>query len=122
MKLIRKSDLKNDYISKFNELNKLNINYSSIYIFFEEVEDIDFLKDCNINFNQLKKFEIKKRRGKIIYSQNLFKSLLPLINTDNNLVYFPLYINNNSVFNLSKDSFEFINNFKFLEHLELNFF
>ena len=121
MEIIKKCKLKKDYISKFKELNKLNINYTSIDFYFDDDEDINFLKDCNINFNQLKKLVIRKQLFKKTYNEQLFKSLFTLIHTANNLVYLSLNIPNKDI-KISNDSFEFINNFKFLEHLELDSF
>ena len=121
IEIIKKCKLKKDYISKFKELNKLNINYTSIDFYFDDDEDINFLKDCNINFNQLKKLVIRKQLFKKTYNEQLFKSLFTLIHTANNLVYLSLNIPNKDI-KISNDSFEFINNFKFLEHLELDSF
>lgn len=103
-------------------MNKLNINYSSISIFFEEVEDIDFIKDCNINCNQPKKLEIQYNKlRKENSDEDLFKSLY-LQKTANNLIHLTLNVNGHLGIKISKYSFEFINNCKFIEYLELKSF
>ena len=53
---IKKCNLKTEYISKFDELNKSNVKYSSISFKFIRNNDIDYLKEMNINYKQIKKF------------------------------------------------------------------
>lgn len=56
------------------------------------------------------------------YSEYFFKSVISFINSANNLVYLSLISFDRSGYRISKDSFEFINNFKFLENLDLYYF
>ena len=52
----------------------------------------------------------------------MYKSVISFINSANNLVYLSLISFDHRGYRIKKDSFEFINNFKFLEYLELNQF
>ena len=53
MNKIVKLNSKNDYISIFNKMNKLKSKYSSIRFAFQDNNDINDLKDFNINFGQI---------------------------------------------------------------------
>ena len=55
---IDKFNLKNEYISKFDKLNKLNIQYSSIRFNVRNNDDIYYLKDIHINYNIIKKLKL----------------------------------------------------------------
>ena len=106
----KKDKIKKDYISKFNELNKLNIKYTSLSIKFSDSNDIKYLKDFHINFNIIKNLEI------IIYSvydEQLLNKFLHNIEISNNLVYLSLSLYNTKISEKSLD----INNFKSLEYL-----
>ena len=56
---IDKYKLKYKYSGIFNKLNDSNIKYSSIYYIFERKEKIDYLKELNINFNNIKKLHLQ---------------------------------------------------------------
>ena len=79
--------LKNDYIKIFNKLNNSNIKYKSIYYIFNEKTKIDYLKEININFNNIRELEIIYNNEMIkndytnnsINIINLFKNLEQLI-------------------------------------------
>ena len=90
--LIEKYNLKEDYIDIFNKLNKSGSNYSSLYIKFTKEEDINNLKDFNLDFQKLKRLSIIKHfsdteiEGSIYSNDNFLKTLFSF-NLSNNLVY-----------------------------------
>ena len=126
MKIIKKFNLKNDYISCFNKLNDSNSKYSSIIFNIDEFNDINYLKEFKINFNQIKRLSIieeYKKIGNIIYDySHFFKTLFSFDNIENNLVYLNL-----DLFKYYNDKIEPIlmenlNIFKSLKYLYLSGF
>ena len=116
-KNIDEYNLKNDYITFFNKLNKSNINYSSIYYKFGDKKKINYLKELNIDFNKIKKiYLIQDKKIKQITSFDkdkiFFEALFSFNNIENNLIY--LKIKFNSTKKLEINIFENINNFKSL--------
>ena len=65
--IIDEYNLKNDYIKFFGKLNKSNIKYSSIFYKFTEISQILYLKQFNIDFNNIKRLSLIKEEmfGKI---------------------------------------------------------
>ena len=105
---IKKSDnLKNIVCSKFDELNKSNTNYPSLQISNSYIFDIDYFKDLNINFKQIKKLSI------FAEYIDIKKSFLDIM--ENNLIYLDLYLTRKNEIN--SDILEKINNLKFLKYL-----
>ena len=137
MFMIKEYKLKNDYISKFNELKKLNIKYSSLYLYVIHLDDVKYLKNFQINFSELKRLDFEQTHIEVwefgypeIYQKykiednnnhiNTFnKIMIPLIQNINNLVYLSIKFGINTI--IVPNSFEFINNFKFLEYLGLEY-
>ena len=137
---IKECNLEKEYISKFKKMNKLNTKYSSLFLYFRDLDDINNIKDFQINFSQLKKIDIEQSisffpfayefpklakkyasKGNTFYLVEKFvKILFPLINTASNLVYLSIKLDKQTT--IKTNSFEFINNFKFLEDLKLNSF
>ena len=117
---IKKYNLKEDYISAFNQLNKSCSNYSSLSFAIYEKDDINKLKEFNINFSQIKKiFDLFIFSHKY-YNDYILENLFSLNNLENNLTSLGLIICNIS--DLDPNIFEKINNFKKLEKLHLNVF
>ena len=56
--VIKKFNLKNDYISAFEKMNNFNIKYNSIFVNFKNVEDLSFLNELKINFNNIKNLDL----------------------------------------------------------------
>lgn len=129
---------KSEFIANFKKMNKSNLKYSSLYIFFKNLDEIKHLKDLNINFSQLKsleieeavsncfpfpkefpqlakKYETKERTPYLI--NNLIDTLFPLISISTNLVH--LSIKLYFALEITTDKLYFINNFKSLESLKL---
>ena len=114
----KKFNLKNDYISIFENLNKSKIKYESITLFCNDNNDLIYLKDLNIKFEQIKKLSIKII-GEQIYYDKFFDILLSL-NIHNNLLYLSLKYNYYSKIN--EKVFIKINNFNALKDLSLTKF
>ena len=114
-KIIRKENLKNEYLSKFKQLNDSNINYSSITLYYNDKDDINYLKDFNINFNQIKKLKIIPYQYKSVLN-NKFWEILLSFNIQNKLISLDIHFYYNGAPNL----FENINNFKLLEYLGIS--
>ena len=123
-KKIKDYNLKNRYKSKFEKLNKSNIEYYSITLYIDNEDDINILKDFNINFKQLKKLKLLKDKDADIYNfeNHDFTKIINSFNIQNNLVYFE-YELSSSYNKINPNQFEIINNFKSLEYffLLLNF-
>ena len=143
IKVIEEFNLKNDYISIFDKMNKSNSNYSSIFFQYINSNDTKYLEDFNINFEQIKKLTLfqdfsKEERcsnpNDNIVNQlatteaekrwnNFFKILFSLNNIGKNLIYLDIDIFNNILktnkIELDNNSFENLNNFKSLKYLKL---
>ena len=55
---IKKYNTKNDYISAFDKMNKLNLKYPSIFVSYNKYNDIDLLKELMINFKNIKRLNL----------------------------------------------------------------
>ena len=120
---IEEFNLKNDYITIFDKMNKSNSNYSSIYFGFKNSEDIKYLEDFNINFGQIKKLTIFQIDSEIDNYNDFFKMLFSFNNIGNNLIYLHLDIVINKFkqknIEVEAKSFENLNNFKSLKYLKI---
>jgi len=116
----KKYNLKESYKSNFEKLNKSNIEYSSITLYIEKKEDINLLKEFNINFNKLKKLKLLREKDVfgVLYGNLNFMEMINSFNIQNNLVYFEfgLPFRENDI-----NQFEIINNFKSLKYLGLSY-
>ena len=123
--LIEKYNLKNDYISIFNNLNSLNINYPFLEFYLKEEKDINYFIDFKINFNLIKKLKIDNRdKSRIISDQNygnFFKNLFMFKDIENNLVKLDIIIIRKNE-GIDPNIIECINNFKVLKYLSLDGF
>lgn len=116
--LIKKFNLENEYIAKFEELKSLNSKYSSILFDFNNDYDCDYLKKYKINFNQIRRLNFKLRDEWSFPNYNtFFQSLFLFEDIQNNLKYLRIELENKS--QVSSNSFENLNNFKSLKHLFL---
>ena len=132
---IKENKCENDYISVFDKLNKQNLNYSSLYYYFEDINDINEFK-ININFSQIKRLKLEQKyknkfginevennnKKKEKEEQNIFfLNFLSYKNFENNLLYLNFIINENN-YKIDSNLFSNINNFKLLEELKLDNF
>jgi len=110
-------------IEKFNILNKSNINYPSIKFYYNSNDDINYLKEFNINFKQLKKLSIIQYRfiNSNKYNYEYFFKTLFSFNIENNLIYLKLENKIKKII-INSNIFENINNFKSLKYLKLSYF
>ena len=117
-----KSNLK----KKFLDINKLNINYSSIYFVIYKKRKIYYLKRLNIDFSKIKRMSIKYdddndpnwNLEKYQNNNYFFENLFSINNIENNLIF--LYIHFKCY--LDNYIFEKINSFKSLQYLYLHGF
>ena len=58
-KIIDEYKLKDEYLKLFEELNNLNLNYTSIFYNLEDTNKINYLKEINIDFNKIKRLTIE---------------------------------------------------------------
>ena len=119
--IIKKYDLKNDYIIKFDEMNRSNIKYSSIYFDYKERNDIEYLNQYKINFDQLKEFILYERNFDYLIHDydKFFKTLFSFFSTKNNLVYLEMTIWGDELESIIADE---INEFKQLQYLKIKGF
>ena len=122
--IIDEYKLKEDYIKFFDNLNQLDIKYSSIYYDLVDVNKINYLKEFNINFNKIKRLILKiENNSKEKYDNNIqinkfFGSLFSFNNIKNNLIY--LEIDIDFMYDkINNELLENINNFKLLRYLYL---
>jgi hypothetical protein len=117
-------NLKNDYLSFFEELNNSNSNYSSLEFNINNENNIDDIKDCKIKFDQIKKLVITflSTKDKSINFDYFFGTLFSSFLTDiqNNLVY--LSLQSNKIVKIDSNLLENINNLKSLKYFELTSF
>ena len=119
--IIEKFNLKEDYKIAFDKLNKSNVKYSIINCDFNKIEDINYLKEFQINFSHIKRLTIVQNIDDNEKHDFLFKTLFSFNNIENNLVY----LNIKFYFSFEKinpNSMENLNNFKSLEKLILTEF
>ena len=116
---MEKYNLKDKYISNFEKLNKSNIKYTSLYFYIKNINNINYLKDFKIEFNENKNLSFNE-----YYNDNncynidtFFTTLISFDNIINNLVYLYLYFSENKKINTN--IFKKINEFKSLKYLEL---
>lgn len=120
---IDKNELKNDYISFFNKINKLNINFSLLFLYINE-NNINYLKELGINFNQIKKFIASPTDSSeiiIVDNKKDFNDFLKILfsfDNINNLIYLKIHISGNQ-HKIKLNIIESLNNFKCLEYLYL---
>ena len=120
--LIQENHLKNDYIATFDKLNKSNANYSSIYIQFENAEDLELLNEFKIKFNQIKKLDYNiLDRDDINNSKIVVNKLFSFFPIENNLIYLRLDLNEEEI-RIEKSIMENLNKFKLLEYLKIERF
>ena len=123
--LIAKNNLKEDYISFFENLNASNVKYSSIIFEFISADDINYLAEFKIDFNRIKRIRIlmDDRCEYDTDFNKFFKTLFSFDNICNNLVYLNIKDNQWNSFDLIElDSIKYLNNCKLLEKLSLNNF
>ena len=123
--------MKNNYIKTFNDLNKLNIKYSSIF-YLNNNNNINFLNEINIDFNKIKRITIKiKHMERYDFidndnftknNKNFFENLYSFTNIKNNLIYLNICYRDDYYKNINNDLFEDINKFKSLKYLFLESF
>jgi len=109
---IKEFKLKNDYKFIFQKMNELNINYSSLALFFLDSNNINYLNELNIDFNKIKRLNIYPNYFSKD-NQEIYKSLFSIKNLRENLIY--LNLGNNSEYH----NISFINELISLEQLIL---
>ena len=122
--IIEEYNLKTDYITVFNKLNKTNGNYS-LKIMFNENNDINLLKELNINFNKIRRMTIifeesEGEENSDINNYNKFYStLFSLFDNKNNLIYLNIENKNKHYYKIMLNFMNNINNFASLKSLSL---
>jgi len=112
--------LNDNYLKFFDNLNKKNINYTSIFYNLKNINKINYLRHMNIDFNKIIRLTIedddytKKDNNIKKEFKKFFIILFSINNIQNNLIYLNLKFKYCKV-----DSFLFekINNFKLLKYL-----
>ena len=121
---IEKYNLKDDYISIFEKMNKLKNNYSSIAFFYKDSNNIKYLKEFKINFGNIKKLSIMQKYNSFIMNYDIFfNGLFSFNNIGNNLIDLNINIDNNrNNIEIEPQLLEIINNFKSLKKMSLSGF
>ena len=123
VKLIERYNLKNDYISAFDKLNKLNLKYPCISFLYTNSNDINYLKDFNIRFGKIKKFTAYHEYS--LYIENydyFFKTLFSFNSIEKNLISLNLYVGFIKKDKIDPNSIKNLNSLISLEILELKGF
>ena len=121
--LIKKNNLKEDYISAFENLNTLNIKYSSIYFKFQSDDDINYLFEFKIDFKRIKRLIIVNDNENYFNINKFLETLFSIDNLCKNLVFLDFkYIGFINLDNIELNSIKNINKCELLEQLSLNFF
>ena len=130
-RVIKKYDLNNGYNPFKIKLKNFFISkkeYSSLLFIYKNIEDIIYLKELNINFNQIKKLYIIHSNYEIFRNNDFFFEVLFSFNIFNSLQY--LYIDALSFHRINefypvfakKEIIGNLNNFKSLINLGLEGF
>ena len=119
-KIIDKHKLKDEYKKFFVKLNKMNIEYESIFYDYKDNNN-NYLKQININFNKIKKITLAIEYDNNYYyydrkQKDFLEVLFPFNNIVNNLIYLDIKYKYYKI-NISPNLFENINNFKSLRYL-----
>ena len=124
VKLIEKFNLKNDYISAFEKLNKLNSKkYPSLLFDYKDSNDINYLKEFKIKFHKIKRLIMSHDYS--IYIDNydyFFKTLFSFNNIEKNLIHLNLYVGFIRKDLIDPNSLKNLNSLCSLEVLELKGF
>ena len=116
-------NLIDEYINLFDKLNNMNINYTSIYYYLNNINKINYLKEIHINFNKIKRLTIEANydKGKYMFInekdkevENFFSIFFSINNIENNLIYLSIKFKK---CNINPELFENINNFTKLKYL-----
>ena len=70
-KIMEEFKLKDYYIKILNKINNSNRKYSEIYYIFSEINKLDYLKELNFNFNNIKIFDFKYKGNENINNESL---------------------------------------------------
>jgi len=87
-KVINENKLKETTKLKFKELNNSKIEYQSIIFYPFDKNDINMIKELNIDFSKLKKFAFLGDDNFDFEKNFNFMKLIKPLNINNNLVYF----------------------------------
>ena len=114
--IIHKNNLKNDYITIFDNLYKFNPQYSSISIYCNEIDDFNVFTELGIHLNNIKNLIVF-----VLDSKNIFSfSFKELDNSLKNLKHLRIDSKYTKSLKIKDELFENINNLYFLEELQLN--
>ena len=114
--IIHKNNLKNDYITIFDNLYKFNPQYSSISIYCSEKDDFNVFNELEINLVNIKNLIVF-----VLDSINTFSfSFNELDNSLKNLKHLRIDSKYTKSLKIKDEHFENINNLYFLEELQLN--
>ena len=123
-KNIDEFNLKEEYITIHDKLNKSNRKYSSLYFKFEDKRKINYLKEFNVDFNKIKRVDLFQVKEEGINDNEdnkyFFETLFSLNNIENNLIYLKIQFSSNN--KIESSLFENINNLKSLKYLCVNSF
>ena len=84
-KIIDGNTSNNVCLSKFDKLNKENIKYSSILYAFNDIAKIEYLKSLNINYNNIRRLDLRYNGNNIIISDEIIKNKIDILNLFKNL-------------------------------------
>ena len=120
---IDKYVLKTNYTNFFDKINKSDLNYSSIYYFFNNKSSIRYLKDFHIDFNKIKKISlIEEENEENDFDEDFlfFETLFSLDNIINNLIYLKIHFKPTKFYKINNQLAESLNNLKSLKYLYLH--
>ena len=120
-KIIEDWNLKEDYIMAFDKLNKSNYKYSTLTCNFNASDDINYLIEFKINFDNIKQFiYYEDENCGIMNHDYFFQTLFSFEGILNNLVVLDICLIINDFTELiDQSSLENLNNFKSLKTLIL---
>ena len=122
-KLIEKFNIKEDYISAFEQINELNLKYPVILFDYKDSNDINYLRDLKIKFGRVKKLAATHDFSIYIKDYDyFFKTLFSFNNIEKNIVYLDLFIGCNRNLRIESNSLRNLNSCTSLETLSLKSF
>ena len=112
--------LKSEYIEFFKKLNEVKAKYASLALYLTNPKNIDYIKDFNININQIQRLYINIQI--INELEYFFNTLFNFNNINKNLTYLNLDFlqEENYGVDLSDEMFNGINNLNSLLYLKLS--
>ena len=126
---IQEYDLMDDYISLFDELNKIDSNYPALKFYYNSQDDLNFyFNEFNVNVGKINTLFLINEEEKDFQQGNFyffFGNFFAIKDFETNLIHLELILNSsddNKFVEFDPNLLEKLNDFKSLKHLKIKGF